>query len=341
MKILIPCIQAPFITGGGQIHVAQLCKSIQEFGHQVEAVSFPFKFSPEDYLLKSMQYCLSNDFENFNGHQIDRVIALQFPTYYVQHPNKVVWLMHQHRAVYELYDMQPQTPELALLKEQVHKYDTQELGALSKIYANSQNVSDRLQRYNQIESTPLYHPPKDADLFFCAPSESFIFCPSRLEALKRQDLLIKALQHTNSDIGVIIAGEGGQKDTFVDLVEELGLGDRVKFVGFLTEEEKRQFYAHSLAVFFGPYDEDYGYITLEAMLSSKPVITCTDSGGPLEFVENDRNGYVVAPEPEQIARVIDKLHADKKLAQSMGQEGRAMFIEKNITWHNVVEKLLG
>ena len=44
----------------------------------------------------------------------------------------------------------------------------------------------------------------------------------------------------------------------------------------------------ALGVIFPPLDEDYGYVTLEAMLAAKPVITCTDSGGPLEFVGASR-----------------------------------------------------
>ncbi len=78
-------------------------------------------------------------------------------------------------------------------------------------------------------------------------------------------------------------------------------------------------YAHASAVFFGPLDEDYGYVTLEAMLSSKPVITCRDSGGPLEFVVNNETGYVTEPEPEEIAAALEKLMGDAALAKRWGR----------------------
>jgi glycosyltransferase involved in cell wall biosynthesis len=93
-------------------------------------------------------------------------------------------------------------------------------------------------------------------------------------------------------------------------------------------------------VFFGPQDEDYGYITLEAMLSSKPVITCTDSGGPLEFVKDEETGFVVEPDPVRIAEKIDWLYTQKKKAREMGQAGRQAYQKKNINWNSVVDTLL-
>lgn len=340
MKILIPSVQVPFIFGGAQIMTEGLANALVAHGHEVEIVKFPFKFSPESYLADSMDYCINNDFQNFNGHEIDKVIALQFPAYYVQHNDKVLWLMHQHRAVYELYDRQVKTPDLEVLRNKILDFDTSELAKFNKRFSMCQNVSNRLQKYNGIDATPVYHPPKDAEKFFTEPSENFIFCPSRLESLKRQDLLIKALQFTKSPIGIIIAGEGGQMDNFRKLTEDLGLNHKVRFVGHISEQEKRLYYARSLAVFFGPYDEDYGYITLEAMLSSKPVITCCDSGGPLEFVVDGESGFIVNPEPEQVAEKIDMLAFDKSKAKEMGKNGFASYHQKNISWDNVVARLL-
>jgi glycosyltransferase involved in cell wall biosynthesis len=340
LKIIIPSVQVPFIFGGAQIMTQGLADALVTHGHEVEVIRFPFKFSPESYLETSMNYCLANDFHNFNGHEVDKVIALQFPAYYVQHPNKVLWLMHQHRAVYELYEQQVKTPELINLRKTIIDNDGLELHKFNKRFSMCQNVSNRLEKFNGIDSEPVYHPPANAKLFFSAQEENYIFCPSRLESLKRQDLLIKALQYTKSPVGVIIAGEGGQLNVYQQLVEKLGVGHKVRFVGHITEQEKILYYARSLAVFFGPFDEDYGYITLEAMLSSKPVITCRDSGGPLEFVVNGETGFVVKDEPQQIAERIDFLHSNKSKACELGENGLRHYCEKNISWHNVVQKLL-
>jgi len=81
---------------------------------------------------------------------------------------------------------------------------------------------------------------------------------------------------------------------------------------------------------FGPYDEDYGFVTLESMKFRRPVITCTDSGGPLEFVKNGETGFVVKPEPEEIAERVELLSSNKGLAEDLGK--RAFEVVSSITW---------
>ena len=49
---------------------------------------------------------------------------------------------------------------------------------------------------------------------------------------------------------------------------------------YISDEEKLRLYANCLGVIYPPLDEDYGYITLEAMLAQKPVVTTRDAGGP-------------------------------------------------------------
>ena len=76
------------------------------------------------------------------------------------------------------------------------------------------------------------------------------------------------------------------------------------------------------------------------MLSSKPLITCTDSGGPLEFVRHEETGLIVEPQPEALALAMDKLWTDREQAKSWGERGRALYEKLNITWPNVVRRLL-
>ena len=91
---------------------------------------------------------------------------------------------------------------------------------------------------------------------------------------------------------------------------------------------------------YPPYDEDYGYITLEAMLSSKPVITCRDSGGPLEFIRDGGSGHVVEPAPEAVAEAMMRLLENRSRAAEFGRAGRQEYLQKGISWEDVVEKLL-
>jgi glycosyltransferase involved in cell wall biosynthesis len=340
VNIIVTANTVPFIHGGADYHIEGLIEELQARGHRVESIRFPFQFNPNTALTNLMQFCESQNYTCPNGQLVDRVISLQFPAYGVHHPNHVIWLMHQHRGAYDLYPATP-TAQQTELRDKIVDYDTRTIGAAAKVYANSQCVSQRLQKFNQINSEPLYHPPYAWQQFYNAESQDFIFFPSRLEQLKRQDLLIEAAKYVKSPVKIIIGGSGGQKADYQDKIDSWNLTHKVRLIGRFSEQEKFAYYAQCLAVFFAPIDEDYGYITLEAMLSSKPVITCTDSGGPLEFVEHQVTGYVLEPNPQEIARAIDELYANKEKAKSMGLAGYNKYHAANISWDNVIARLLG
>ncbi len=341
MRIVIASIQTPFIHGGANIHIENLNSALLRYGHDTEIVSLPFKYSDDHYMERMMEYCAELDFNTFHGYRVDKMIALQFPAYYIQHDNKSLWIMHQYRAIYDLYDPMVADDSLKHLKAKIEKMDREIIGLQKPLYANSYTVSKRLKQYNNLNAVPLYHPPANEEKYYCSNDYGYIFYPSRLEKLKRQDLLIKAMQYTHSNAVVIIAGEGSQKQVYQKLIEKLGVAEKIRMVGHISDEEKIAYYARSLAVFFAPYDEDYGYVTLEAMLSSKPVITCRDSGGPLEFIVHNENGFIVDPEPEQIAQVIDRLYESRQFAAQLGLNALQSYRNMNISWDNVVHNLIG
>lgn len=331
------------MKGGGELHAEGLVNALRNVDAHVELVTMPFRFSPPAEVIQSMNSWASQDFEKFAPGYIDKVICLRFPTYYLNHSKKVVWLMHQHRAVYELFNTkygESETSPAALdLRDQVLQRDTDALGGV-KIYANSHRVSERLAHYNNIGSTALYHPPRNAEEFFEGDQLPYIFAPSRLESLKRHELLLRAMPDVDKSVVALFVGEGGVRTKLERLAAELNLSHRVKFLGHVEFKDLVHLYANSLGVFFGPFDEDYGYVTLEAMLSGKPVITCSDSGGPLEFVVDGETGYVAEPSPAAIAACVNKLAADRAHARTLGQAGRARYSNFGISWKNVVDSLL-
>ncbi|MBP3296738.1 MAG: glycosyltransferase, partial [Lachnospiraceae bacterium] len=111
------------------------------------------------------------------------------------------------------------------------------------------------------------------------------------------------------------------------------------FFDYVSQEKKFELYAKAKAVLFIPMDEDYGYITLEAMAASKMVITAKDSGGPLEFVEDGKSGIVCDPTPQSIAEVIDDIAKSDAMAKQFGQEAKKHLDDMDITWEKVVREL--
>jgi len=344
MKVVLATIQTPFIHGGAEYLIRGLQHALGNSGHVVERVAMPFRFSPIDEVSRAMELWEGEDLTMINGHRADLVICLQFPTYYLKHPAKALWLLHQYRPFYDLWntsfaDDVKRQPGASLLRDRIIEKDTIHFTECAPRLTIAGTISARLQRYNGISSSPVYHPPPMADRFYCAPPEAYVFVPSRLEETKRHELLIRAMAEVKTNINAIICGDGGLSTRLEALAEELEVHDHLKFVGKASEEEKLGLYAHSLCVFFGPYDEDYGYVTLEAMLSEKPVITCSDSGGPLEFVVHGETGLVVDPRPEEIARVIDFLNSNRDQAVRMGQNGLDRYHELNVSWETVIDEL--
>lgn len=343
MNVAIATVQSPFVSGGAEYLAQGLLNALRLSGYCVDIITAPFHFGPAKKITQSIRYWEKQNFTYFDSTKVDLVICLKFPTYLLNHDNKVLWLLHQHRSVYDLWDLNEKNGHKFNWKDKVNRFeirrkDNKNIKEIGRRFTISGNVSKRLMKYNQIDSSPLYHPP------FFKPSpgsyEPFIFCPSRLEPLKRQSLLLDALSLSKSSIKVVFAGTGSQLEYLKEKAFQLDLNQRVVWLGKISDELMLNHYTNCLAVFFGPFDEDYGYITLEAMQAAKAVITCTDSGGPLEFISDMQTGIIVEPTPDAISSSIDLLATNKKLAKSLGESARSKYKELDISWDNVVEKLI-
>ena len=346
MKIAIGTVQVPFIQGGAETHAEVLKKELNIRGYEVDIVSIPFKWYPSSTLVDCMRMARMVDLSEVNGKSIDLLINLKFPMYYTEHKNKVLWLLHQHRQAYELWGTKYGDLEKMehgdRLREMIIRTDNRCISEHKKIFANSSTVAKRLMKYNRIKSTPLYHPPARHEELFCKNFSDFVFYPSRLDDLKRQHILVKAMYYTKTPVKAIIAGScpSNYIHSLKSLIHNYGLQNKVQLVGYVPFEDKVRYYSESLCVYNGPYQEDYGYVTLEAFYSGKPVITHRDSGGPLEFVQDDKNGYIVEPDPVKVAEKLDFLYENKQKATVMGMNGTRLMKELQINWDHVIERLV-
>ncbi|HET7546295.1 MAG TPA: glycosyltransferase family 4 protein, partial [Usitatibacter sp.] len=290
MRIVIASVSVPFLTGGAEALAEGLRRAIAARGHPVDIVTLPFRFFPHEEVERAMRVWEGEDFTRMNLYEPDRVVCLKFPAYGLKHPAKALWLCHQHRGAYELFDEGAADAGGRALREAVERFDARHLAQARPRCTISRRVSERMKTANGIDSTALYHPPPMADAHHAAGAQPYVFFPSRFEEAKRQALLVRAMAEVRAPGHAVFAGEGGQSGAVRELAERLGVADRVRFLGRVGSEELLALYASATAICFPPRDEDYGYVTLEAMLSSKPVITCTDSGGPLEFVVDGETG---------------------------------------------------
>jgi glycosyltransferase involved in cell wall biosynthesis len=343
MTILVLEAQVPFVQGGAEYHVRELVRQLRGHGHETELVSVPFKWYPKEEIVTHAAAWRLLDLSEANGRPIDLVVATKFPTYYARHPHKVVWLIHQYRAAYELagtpYSHFDHVDDDLALRDEIVRLDTAMLRECVRRFSNSANTAARLARYNGLDAAPLYHPPRLAARLHAGPAANYLLSVGRLETVKRVDLAIRAMQFAPRHLSLVVAGHGTQRHAVEALSHSLGLDGRVLFRGEVSDDELLDLYAGALGVIFAPYDEDFGYVTLEAFLARKPVITATDAGGPNEFVVDGVNGRVVAPTAEALGNAVAALDADRARAVRLGQAGfdRA----REVTWSGVVQRLTG
>jgi glycosyltransferase involved in cell wall biosynthesis len=216
------------------------------------------------------------------------------------------------------------------------------LGEAKRIFTNSKNVQDRLWGSIRLSSEVLYHPSPIVEALLPrepGPYGDYLLFPSRLEALKRQPLVVEAMRHTKTSVKLVLVGGGPDEPAIREQIGRLGLEHEIELAGRVTDERLHELYLGALGVYYGPFDEDYGYVTIEGFAARRPVVTLTDAGGPLEFVTDHETGFVVPPEPEAIAHAFDVLFSNRPKAKAMGEAGNALIRERVPGWPEVVARL--
>ena len=341
-RILICTSQVPFVRGGAELLVEGLRDALRQRGHSVDIVSLPYSWQPHEQLGKAALAWRLLDLKSVDGQPVDQLICTKFPSYAAAHPNKVVWLVHQHRQAYDWYGTPlsdfANTTEDRDVRSMLLRLDRRMLGEAQQRYAISQNVAERLKRFNGLESQVLYPPSRYADTLHAGPYGDYLLSDARLDAAKRIDLLLHALAAMRTPMRCVLVSTGPERSRLERLSTELGLGSRAEFRGFVSDAELIALYAGARAVYYAPYDEDYGFTTVQAMAAARPVVTATDAGAVLEFVQHERNGLIAPAEAHALAAQLDRLAEDAALAARLGAAGPTAVA--HITWERVCAALV-
>jgi len=341
VRVLVVTSDVPFVEGGHRVIARALGRALNEAGHTAEIVTTPQnRFGRQ--LSAYWATWLTDVQVAGDGGPVDCVVSLRFPSYAVRHPNQVVWLNHRMREYYDLWDdFSLRLNRKARLVEGVRRRALHFLdGRLlhrRAVIAQSKTIQQRLRRWGGIDSDVLYPPAPQRD-YRCDDYNGAILVVGRLTKLKRVDLLIQAAAAAGGDWRVRIAGEGPERAKLVKLTRELSLEHRVVLLGELDEERLVHEYANCAAVYFGSRAEDYGLVTLEAFSSAKAVVTCTDSGGPAELVEDGVTGFVAKPEVDDVAVALERITQETGLAERLG--AAAAEVAAQHSWPAAVERLL-
>jgi glycosyltransferase involved in cell wall biosynthesis len=333
-----------FIEGGHLVMARALVRALREAGHESDLILTPqnrFGRQGAAYLAT----WLTDVGVGHNGQRIDQIITLRYPSFAVRHPVHVCWLNHTMREYYDQWDaFSAPLSWKGRIKEGtrrqlIHRADKWLLTRnVRKLFTISRTVQQRLERWGGIPATVL-HPPPPQRPYRCDEYGNYVFAVSRLSPLKRLSLLIEALARPEArDVTCLIAGEGEEQPKLQHAIDTRGLASRVHLIGRVNDEELLNHLARCRVVCFPPYDEDYGFVTVEAFASRKPVVTCTDSGGAAELVLHNVNGLVSAPRPEELALALRGLMDDPAAARRLGEAGYEQV--SKMTWESALKQLV-
>ena len=197
MRIAVCRPQLPFEFGGVEIFTDRLAAELRARGHEADVVIAPVpdvaeRRAPDE------QRALAADRPRADAARspADLVIATKFPSYLIEHPNKVVWLVHQFRQAYELDGTEHGQFGTSAADRSARASDRAEptgsrSGSARRLFATSRNVAGRLHRSTGLEAEVLPHPPQELP-FRCDRYDPFVLSVGRLDRLKRVDLLLEA-----------------------------------------------------------------------------------------------------------------------------------------------------
>jgi glycosyltransferase involved in cell wall biosynthesis len=317
-------------VGGAEVFYHGLAAALRATGLTADLIEVPGDESSFEAIEETYLRCYDLDVSHY-----DAVISTKAPTFLVRHPNHICYLLHTIRVFYDMFDQEyaPASPTQLQQRATVHRLDTAALqpARTRKIFAIGYEVAARLLHWNHLHGEVL-HPGLRSAPFRTGPYGDYLFLPGRLHRWKRVHLVIKALRYVRHPVRLVIVGVGEDAGLF----EELRAGDERR--GRVSEDELIDLYAGALAVPFVPVREDYGYVTLEAFRSAKPVITCHDSGEPSRLVRHKASGVLCRPDPEEIGAAISHLYEHRDEARRLGEQGYAD--TRHICWSTSVAKVL-
>jgi glycosyltransferase involved in cell wall biosynthesis len=344
MRVLVATSSMPFVAGGNVVIARELVDALRRSGHESDLLitpSNPFGSQISAYAAN----WLTRVTEDGLGRPIDRLVTFRYPSFALRHPRHICWLNHRLREYYDLWGrVQAGWPrrfryQNRLKRMVLHRFDKYLLNHnVRKLYVQSGTIKQRVERWGHHHQAEVLYPPPPFREYRLDVYGNYIFAISRLEHHKRIDLIIRALAACRTDVRLKIAGGGNGAAGLLALTRELQLENRVEFLGEINEAEKLYHYANCRLVYFAPFYEDYGFVTLEAFASSKAVITTTDSGGPAELVKSGETGIVTAPDPVALAREIDTLWEERGMIERLGHQ--AAEFARPFCWENIVDRFV-
>jgi glycosyltransferase involved in cell wall biosynthesis len=182
-----------------------------------------------------------------------------------------------------------------------------------------------------------FEPARDDGRF----DEPTVLYLGRLKRYKRVDLVIRAVARLKGEgipVRLLVAGKGDHRSALGAEARRVGLGpDDIRFLGFVSETEKRELLARAWVHCLTSPKEGWGISNLEAAASGTPTVA-SDSPGLRDSVVDGETGFLVPHgRVEELSRRIALLLRDGELRERLGRGGRR-FAER-FSWARTSERV--
>ena len=305
--------------GGNEVLIQCLKLQLESLGIEVSEVYLEVDFSNRESVVDAILNFQKLDLSNF-----DFVICLRFPAYFVRHPKKIVWLLHQFRPLMDLWGTHfgyAKTLENSILRDQILKLEFESLSSLKdRLRVNSKITQSRLLISTGIDSKIQLCPlsqnldiptkkPHELSIF----KEDYIFMGGRISPEKRQSIALEAASRSN--VSLVIGGMPDNAEYVNSLKAKLTGTKSFLIDRKLESSELAWLYKNSYGVVYLPLNEDsYGYVLGEAASFGKNLVTCEDSGDAVEFVKL-MGGVVSLANSEDLSLALQNLLERKNAAE--------------------------
>lgn len=169
--------------------------------------------------------------------------------------------------------------------------------------------------------------------------EKIILFIGRLHKTKGIELLVKTFTDISKEFNsiklVFVGPDDGYRSTLEELIRALKMNDKVLFTGFVTNDVKMAAFVDA-DVFVTPSFSGFPVTFLEACACGTPIIT-TNNGDELDWID-DKVGYVVEYDKDQLGDAITKVLSDEGLRRGFGEEGKRL-VREEFGWDKIVRQM--
>jgi glycosyltransferase involved in cell wall biosynthesis len=153
------------------------------------------------------------------------------------------------------------------------------------------------------------------------PADPYCLCVAALNRKKAHDTLLRAFARVPGPARLLLVGDGPLRAELTTLVTQLGLEQRVQFLGSQPPSVVAKLQASALCAVLASRDEPFGIAAVEAMAVGTPVIA-SNVGGLRAIVTHDESGLVVPVDDDAaLAAALTRLTSDAELRQRLGRAG--------------------